>query len=543
MILFGILVKTNANTEFQIEKDMAEKMGHELSRLLGNGEQYIVRVDLQGTQNKKPQKQFAELPLGGGKVAIENISDSYDRAFQILSANIQVFVNQELTEESELWIKNYLGKHPFVSSVETRVDVLYNIPKNIVKNELKVAPAVEKDEAERMPASLDPVEKEPSSIKVLLEKLGLNHISDNEVVAIFNLASSIIIVIGVAAIVFLGFMIFSLNSAINKKKEMTHTSPAPPPLPPVSTHKDLSPPPVPLESINQTWKDHDMWSKFSRDALVLGLYDLASDERHVENVPLILGQFVPSDYYQAVEAEFKDYYFSGNNTVDLAESIKLLMNNLAEYNHLAKEKIPLKCIHLSSSTVDQIIQNLSGIEIIALFTKITPVKKEILLNELSIHVKVKIMQLDSSKLTDEVYTKATAKMNRFVDTIDEEVISSHNKLNRVKEEITKANSFEEDSIFYQSDHKDYLSPLSLLNEEYIEKVPLRTLALAYYGYSDEIITQLADHFDPDSKKWLLSFIEQYQGENPGWNHSMVEQARKQLLNWKKPIKDKLSIAA
>ncbi len=538
--LFFLALNTNASIEFQLESELASKMSTELSKLLGNGESYVVRVDLKRKELSENAYQYVQLPLGAGQVKIprEGAPTQAIIDFPIQSAHIQVFVNQELTQESTQWIKNYLQKHPSVSEAQTRVDVLFNIPKAVVKDEVKVEPL---EEPNRAPSSLqNSEEKELSTIKSALKKMGLNTVTDNEVVALFNLFSSILIVAG---LILMSFLAFTIATFIRSKKK---TGPNPPPIPLSSSLASSStesalPPPVPLDSIHQTWNDRDMWSKFTKESLILGLNDLASDDTHSENIPKLLSQFVPSELYKQIESEFEGFYFSGKGTKDLSETVIKLMNNLSEYNRLANDDISLKCLRLSNQTLKNTIIELQAVEMIALFSRMSPVKKDSVTHVLPTEAKLKIMKLDSSQITDDVYSKALEKVKRIINSLDHDFDKSNEQLEQITHEIARASTFPEDELFYHSSDNYYQSPLHFLDHVQLKGISLKTLALCYHGYSEEVIEELMENFDEDSRNWLSSFIEQYNAELLGWDHPSVKRAREEVLSLKEsPVELKLA---
>jgi hypothetical protein len=292
-----------------------------------------------------------------------------------------------------------------------------------------------------------------------------------------------------------------------------------------------------------TSANQEYWESIDLDIIRTFVMDSYESAEYGISTMTLLNQSLSNEKGQKLQENLPDglfQYVSGqDNRTSLSseEVTTYFQQNYLAYFTATNSNLAKQLADLPRPQLVQFISTLEAEEKLVLLKNLTPIKRNIIMEQFSSEDKINIAQNFDKERSVEKIKQLERTLGEKVEKLTPDPIKDEagEQLVRLVDQISTPRSYAEDENFFEQglvagSYTSLLRTLEELNPADWEQLTLQELAIAFAGYSEAITEELLDKFQDKKRVWLEQLLQQTRNENLAYSSAQVSATRSKLVN-------------
>ena len=277
------------------------------------------------------------------------------------------------------------------------------------------------------------------------------------------------------------------------------------------------------------------WEKMDIDTIAAFCFDCVAHPKYSSIPGIIVSHLIEPARVTELEKSFPFKYIKqipGEKfTLKTPEVTQIFQMYLSEYRRAIRSPMSRQVLPVEISQLYTFSETLEKMEVALLINSLTPMKRSLMLQELSATTKLDLAEVAKQNLSAVEHKRfemsLTEKVAAIVGTEDQK--EEFHSLDYLTSIILKADSYVDDeSIFNkvresgQGSYSGILQAFDLFGPSDWSEMNLQETAMAFTGYSSNIKEQLYAHFSGKKLEWLKNFVAKFEAKVPEYQSTLVQ---------------------
>jgi len=285
----------------------------------------------------------------------------------------------------------------------------------------------------------------------------------------------------------------------------------------------------------ETSTDTVFWEKMDIDTIAAFCFDCVAHPKYSSIPVIIVSHLLDPARVTELEKSFPFKYIKQipgeKYALKTPEVTQIFQMYLSEYRRAIRSPMSRQVLPIEINQLYKFSETLEKMEVALLINSLTPMKRSLMLQELSATTKLDLAEVAKQNLSAVEHKRfemsLTEKVAAIVGTEDQK--EEFHSLDYLTSIILKSESYADDENIFnmmkksgQGTYSGVLQAFDLFEPSDWAEMNLQETAMAFSGYSNDIKEQLYAHFSGKKLEWLKNFIVKFEAKIPEYQSPLVQ---------------------